>query len=67
MYSAQMRQELRSTDVMSGFTTRKDHAGKTATTTHNEGDEEDIDIDLNLVSNFLESFSAQQVRRLFHH
>ncbi|XP_069316083.1 protein ecdysoneless homolog isoform X2 [Eulemur rufifrons] len=67
-YMAQMDQELAHTSIGKSFTTRKqvEHVSQT---TNNNSDEEDsgtgesvmapVDVDLNLVSNILESYSSQ--------
>ncbi|KAF3827627.1 hypothetical protein GH733_000862 [Mirounga leonina] len=67
-YMAQMDQELAQTSIGKSFTTQK-QMGPLSQTTNNNSDEEDsgaggsvmtpVDIDLNLVSNILESYSSQ--------
>ncbi|XP_045425127.1 protein ecdysoneless homolog isoform X2 [Lemur catta] len=67
-YMAQMDQELAHTSIGKSFTTRK-QVERVSQTTNNNSDEEDsgtgesvmapVDVDLNLVSNILESYSSQ--------
>ncbi|PNJ40595.1 protein ecdysoneless homolog isoform X1 [Pongo abelii] len=67
-YMAQMDQELAHTCISKSFTTRK-QVEPVSQTTDNNSDEEDsgtgesvmapVDVDLNLVSNILESYSSQ--------
>lgn len=67
-YMAQMDQELAHTSIGQSFTTRK-QVDPSSETTSNNSDEEDsgardsamapVDVDLNLVSNILESYSSQ--------
>uniref|UniRef100_A0A2I2YIW6 Ecdysoneless cell cycle regulator n=1 Tax=Gorilla gorilla gorilla TaxID=9595 RepID=A0A2I2YIW6_GORGO len=67
-YMAQMDQELAHTCISKSFTTRN-HVEPVSQTTDNNSDEEDsgtgesvmapVDVDLNLVSNILESYSSQ--------
>ncbi|XP_008580384.1 PREDICTED: protein SGT1 [Galeopterus variegatus] len=67
-YMAQMDQELAHTSIGKSFTTRK-QVEPLSQTTNNNSDEEDsgagesimapVDVDLNLVSNILESYSSQ--------
>uniref|UniRef100_A0A2K6FUT9 Ecdysoneless cell cycle regulator n=1 Tax=Propithecus coquereli TaxID=379532 RepID=A0A2K6FUT9_PROCO len=67
-YMAQMDQELAHTSIGKSFTTRK-QVEPVSQTTNNSSDEEDsgtgesvmapVDVDLNLVSNILESYSSQ--------
>nr|XP_012617974.1 protein ecdysoneless homolog isoform X1 [Microcebus murinus] len=67
-YMAQMDQELAHTSIGKSFTTRK-QVEPVFQTTNNNSDEEDsgrgesvmapVDVDLNLVSNILESYSSQ--------
>uniref|UniRef100_A0A8C9DHN0 Ecdysoneless cell cycle regulator n=1 Tax=Prolemur simus TaxID=1328070 RepID=A0A8C9DHN0_PROSS len=67
-YMAQMDQELAHTSIGKSFTTRK-QVERVSHTTNNNSDEEDsgtgesvmapVDVDLNLVSNILESYSSQ--------
>lgn len=68
LYMAQMDQELAHTTIGKSFTTRK-QAEPASQTTDNNSDEEDsgagepalapVDVDLNLVSNILESYNSQ--------
>lgn len=69
-YMAQMDQELAHTSMGKSFTTRKQvHKEPPSQMTNNSSDEEDsgagdcaaapVDVDLNLVSNILESYSSQ--------
>jgi hypothetical protein len=59
-----MLQELKGSSVLDGFTKMRDvapPAAGSARTGRDEQDDEELDLDLNLVSNFLESFAAQEV------
>ena len=48
-YDEQLHEELKNSTVMDGFSKQ------------DEDEDGEIDVDLNLVANFLESFSSQQV------
>ncbi|KAK7815121.1 hypothetical protein U0070_007786 [Myodes glareolus] len=67
-YMAQMDQELAHTSMGKSFSTRKQEKDLPSQTANNNSDEEDsgagdcieaVDVDLNLVSNILESYSSQ--------
>ncbi|XP_008834834.1 protein ecdysoneless homolog isoform X2 [Nannospalax galili] len=68
-YMAQMDQELAHTSIGKSFTTRKQVSKETPSQTANNNSDEDsgaddcavtpVDVDLNLVSNILESYSSQ--------